>query len=246
MLPTIAVVIGAIAILVRLPVLIAPEKAREIGSKLVTIRPLIVVMGLIMLGAGGLIAYAGNREAYSLEFVLWIIGKLFIVFGVMYVIVPSTLRSLWDRMVLPRSATALRVMGGIGTVIGLFILILGLTWMGQGQQGNAMRATSPELATLDKPSRELVHSLHDRVAELDAAVEENSRSVEEMREKLDTLAQDVQKLQDTVVKRNSEQIAEVRQSLNKMGDALDELRESMKPDTTQPPEAPEKPKVTAP
>jgi len=212
MLPTIAIIIGAVVIIARLPGVIWPDKSREFFGRLLDVRPLISLMGLLMVGLGVLIGYAAYREALPLEFVLWIIGGLMFVFGMIYIAAPRAAKQLWDSIAARRSAGMLRVMFGTGVVIGLFLVVLGLTWMAQeGEaQGLPQRIASHEntgVAQIEMLSKQM------------AALEKNVMSKSDAAAQFDALMKRAAGLEETVMK-NSEALVRVDEISKQLSDAV--------------------------
>jgi len=182
MLPIIAIITGCLVILTRLPLVIWPDKAREIFGRALDIRPLMSLIGLTMVGASALIAYAAMSETFSIEIVMWIIAGLMLVFGVLYVAVPQLPKQLWDKVAVPRSRGMLRALAGAGTLVGLFVLVLGLTWMLQeGDQAAPIRL--PRITSTPAPT-----------PGLEREVSKNSAQIAELRRSVDELRNDVEGL----------------------------------------------------
>lgn len=133
MLATLAIVAGIIIILARIPLVIWPEKAREYAGRFLANTQAVSAAGLVLVAIGVLIFYAGATERAPLEFVLWIVGALALIGGIVYVVAPVLPKQIWDSLVIKGPRNMLRVLGGIGVLIGLFVFILGLTWLEQAE-----------------------------------------------------------------------------------------------------------------
>jgi len=222
MLATIAIIIGAAAVLFRLPLVLFPERARHAYAKIVGMQPLMSITGLLMIAAGVLIGYSSTRLDLPLEWVMWIVGALMFVFGVMYVIGPQIPRQLWDSIVAPRSTATLRVLAGIGTVIGAFILILGVTWL--DQIPHAVPSETPQLTGM--PTQQQVERLNTFLAELSRTTAEHTKQLEELRASMDPeLGNRVGELEEAV-KDNTDRISDFEESLAAIGRQLQQLRAS--------------------
>ena len=221
MLPTIAIIIGAVAILARLPVVIWPEKGRDFWGRIVTVRPFISLLGLALVALGVLIGYAALRETLALEFVLWIIGGLAFVFGVIYIAAPQTAGQMWESLVVPRSRGVLRVMFGSGVIIGLFLVVLGLTWMAQNHE---MQADMPQRTALrEGNSPQALEALSKQVSALEATVARNSEAAEQVA-LINKQLPDMRK----AIEESSEEIAKIRESLVRLEDDFNKLRAEIK------------------
>jgi uncharacterized protein YjeT (DUF2065 family)/uncharacterized coiled-coil protein SlyX len=266
MLPTITIIIGAFVILSRLPLLLFPEKGKELAGKVLSARPLVSVLGLVMVAAAILIGYAAARETYAMEFLLWIIGGLMFVFGLIYVVAPQTAKQLWDSLIAPRSLGMVRAFSGAGVVIGLFVLVLGLTWLGQQAEMEGMMPR--RIALPEEPASRQIAILSDQLSQIEKQAAENSQKIGELRESLEQmLVKRVSKLEGTVtdhtrqvgelrgslqevvtervsklegaVTEQSRQITDIRQVIDKVQQSLKGLQESFEI-------APPKPKVSEP
>ena len=206
MLPIIAIVIGGLVILTRLPLVIWPDKTKELFGRALDAQPLVSVIGLLMVGLGLLIAYAAASETFAIEVVMWVIGAVMFVFGVLYVVVPQLPKQLWDKIAVPRSRGVLRTMAGAGVLVGLFVLVLGLTWMMQGDQRSA---TMPPAAIAPG---------------LEEAVKQNGEQIGELRESLPAIKQEASE--------NAEQIAALRKSLEDLRREVKGLRDEIKSERT--------------
>jgi gas vesicle protein len=216
MLPTIAIVLGAFVIITRLPFAIWPGKIRELGGKVLSFKPFVSMLGLLMVGLAGLIAYAGSREQYPLEFVMWVIGGLMFVFGIIYIVAPKIARDLWDSLIVPRSIRGLRVLFGAGALVGLFILVLGLTWYAQ-----AADQAPPSRAAANGEAAEGLEKLRTRVSGLESAIEANNSQIENIQEGLSSTKKNVQTLK--------EQTGRLQKLLNAAREDLDELQRADEP-----------------
>jgi len=233
MLPTIAIIIGAVAVLARLPVVIWPEKGRDFWGRIVKVRPFISLLGLLLVGVGVLIAYAAFREKFALEFVLWIIGGLAFVFGVIYVAAPQTAGQMWESLVVPRSRGALRVMFGSGVIIGLFLVVLGFTWMAQARDIEMQAGMPQRTALREGPYMKALEALSKQVSALETTVARNSEAAEEVA-LINKRLSDMRK----IMTENSGEIAEIRKSLVRLEEDFKNLRAEIK--------APPEPRVNEP
>jgi len=222
MLPTITIIVGAAAILTRLPLLLFTERTRAKYATFVSMQPLMSIQGLLMIAAGVLIGYSSTRLDLPLEWVMWIVGALMFVFGVIYVIAPQVPRQLWDSLVTPRSTRTLRVLTGIGTAIGLFILILGVSWLDQVPREAPPQA--PRLAGM--PTQKQIDTLNDYLAELSKTAQENSEQLEELQGAISPqIPKRIAELEQSV-KDNSDRISSLQESLAQIGKQLQQFRAS--------------------
>lgn len=203
MLPIIAIVVGGLVILTRLPLVIWPDKTKELFGRALDVQPVVSLIGLLMVGLGLLTAYAAASETFAIEIVMWVIGALLFVFGILYVVVPQLPKQMWDKITVPRSRGVLRTMAGAGVLVGLFVLVLGLTWMMQGDQ---RPATMPPAAAI--------------APGIEEAVEQNGKQIAALRESLPAIKQEASE--------NGKQIAALRKSLGDLRREVEGLRDEIK------------------
>ena len=210
MLPIIAIVIGGLVILTRLPLVIWPDKTKELFGRALDVHPLVSVIGLLMVGLGLLIAYAAATETFAIEIVLWVIGAVMFVFGVLYVVVPQLPKQLWDKIAVPRSRGVLRTMAGAGVLVGLFVLVLGLTWMMQGDQRSATMpaaiAHGPEEAV--KQNGEQIGELRESLPAIKQEASENAEQIAALRKSLEDLSREVKGLRDEIKSERTPRVIE--------------------------------------
>ena len=223
MLPIIAIVIGGLVILTRLPLVIWPDKTKELFGRALDVQPLVSLIGLLMMGLGLLTAYAAASETFAIEIVMWVIAAIMFVFGMLYVVIPQLPKQLWDKIAVPRSRGVLRTMAGAGVLVGLFVLVLGLTWMMQGDQRPATMpaaAIAPGIEEAVKQNGEQIAELRESFPGIKQEAWENSKQIAALRGSLPAVKQEASE--------NGKQIAALRKSLEDLRREVKGLRDEIK------------------
>ena len=190
MFPAIAITLGLLIVVSRIPLLIWPEKGRAYTGSALQHQPVTSVLGLMMIGSGALIAYAAVKEDFSMEFVLWIMGTMSFLLGVVAVVAPHVPKQLWDTLVFHRQASMIRASAGLGVLVGLFVLGLGLTWL--TEQEHSQRKA------LQMRSSEKEHNmlLEGQIEELKQAGETTAHEIVSLKATIEKLEQELLKLRD--------------------------------------------------
>jgi len=190
MLPVIAITLGLLIVVSRIPLLIWPEKGRAYTGSALQHQSVTSVLGLLMIGSGALIAYAAVKEDFSLEFVLWIAGATSFLLGVVAVVAPHVPKQLWDTLVFHRQASLIRASAGLGVLVGLFVLGLGLTWI--TEQEHAQRK-AVQMKSSEKEHNML---LEGQIEELKQAGETTAKEIVSLKATIEKLEQEFLKLRD--------------------------------------------------
>jgi hypothetical protein len=187
-----------------------PDKTKELFGRTLDVHPLVSVIGLLMVGLGLLIAYAAATETFAIEIVLWVIGAVMFVFGVLYVVVPQLPKQLWDKIAVPRSRGVLRTMAGAGVLVGLFVLVLGLTWMMQGDQRSATMpaAIAPGIEEAVKQNGEQIGELRELLPAIKQEASENAEQIAALRKSLEDLSREVKGLRDEIKSERTPRVIE--------------------------------------
>ncbi len=132
LLKTLAVVVGLIAALTRLPAVISPELGRKMIKMLLDRRGVALFLMVVVAVLGALIGWGFElyREASLVNPVplaAWILlafGALMTIMGLLGLIIPNLMFSLASKFYVVQSST-LRALAGLGVIVGLAIALLG-------------------------------------------------------------------------------------------------------------------------
>lgn len=127
MLKSLTIGIGLLIIITRGFAFIFPSNAKALVSRLTPRTSLIRTIGFFVLVLALLIFLALGGNTAGLRYVMWILAILLFIGGLILVLLPTQYGTLMNWFAkLPDQAV--RFLGGIGTLFGIFILILGLAF----------------------------------------------------------------------------------------------------------------------
>jgi len=207
MLPVMAIVVGVLIILARLPLLIWPIKVREAIGRALAVRQAVSAAGLALAGLAALIIYAAATERFPLEIVLWIVGIITALAGIVFVIAPELPRQIWLALVIRRPPNLVRALAGLGIAVGIFLLALGLTWMEEGQRPRLPRpgeervdarprgtGEGAALFAAETPGEAKEPTLDERLRELQLSVDRNWDGIRKLQDELHEVERGVEDL----------------------------------------------------
>jgi len=127
MLKSLTIAIGLLIIVTRGFAFIFPGNAKALVTRLTPQTSLIRAIGFAILVLALLIFLALGGNTAGLRYVMWILAILFFISGLFLVLLPAQYGALMNWFSkLPDQAV--RFLGGIGVLFGIFILILGLAF----------------------------------------------------------------------------------------------------------------------
>ena len=120
-----ALIIGIIALLVRIPGVVWPDKAKEIGLKFLDNDTAVKTAGIVAFTLGLLIIFVFLKNKSWLEIVLFMLAVIWLPAGVLIFYRPDDYREL-ARKILGDTLLRVRILSGIGCAIGLLLVLLAL------------------------------------------------------------------------------------------------------------------------
>ena len=192
MFPAIAITLGILIVVSRIPLLVWPEKGRMYTGTALQLQPVTSVLGLLMIAVGALIAYASVKEDYSMEFVLWVIGATSFLLGVVAVVAPHVPRQLWESLVFQRHKGMIRASAGLGVLLGLFVLGLGLSWLGEQSR------LDKKAVQMQGSSKEQNMLLDGEIQQLRQVGEHNTNQIVQLKTTIEKLEREISKLRQTL------------------------------------------------
>jgi hypothetical protein len=120
-----ALIIGIIAILARLPGIVWPDKAKEFGLKFLDSDTAVKTAGIVAFTLGLLIIFVFLKNKTWLEIVLFMLAVLWLPCGVLIFYRPDDYRELAKR-IMGETLLRIRILSGIGCAIGLLLVLLAL------------------------------------------------------------------------------------------------------------------------
>jgi len=120
-----ALIIGIIALLVRIPGVVWPDKAKEIGLKFLDNDTAVKTAGIVAFTLGLLIIFVFLKNKTWLEIVLFMLAVTWLPAGVLIFYRPDDYREL-ARKILGDTLLRVRILSGIGCAIGLLLVLLAL------------------------------------------------------------------------------------------------------------------------
>ena len=120
-----ALIIGIIALLVRIPGVVWPDKAKEIGLKFLDNDTAVKTAGIVAFTLGLLIIFVFLKNKTWLEIVLFMLAVIWLPAGVLIFYRPDDYREL-ARKILGDTLLRVRILSGIGCAIGLLLVLLAL------------------------------------------------------------------------------------------------------------------------
>lgn len=121
----IAILLGVIIIITRLPGIIWPKNMREFVFKFLEKTYAIKLTGLLLFILSIIIFSLFLKDRTLLEIVIVILGLIWLPLGIMIFFYPDLYRNLGQK-VMGKSLTRLRVLYMIGCFFGLLLVLLGL------------------------------------------------------------------------------------------------------------------------
>ena len=192
MFPAIAITLGILIVISRIPLLIWPEQGRRYTGTALQLQPVTSVLGLLMIALGALIAYAAVTENYPMEFVMWVVGATSFLLGVVAVVAPHVPRQLWDSLVFHRHMGMVRASAALGVLIGLSVLGLGLTWLGEQSR---LEKKAVQMQGIGKDHNML---LEGEIQQLRQVGEHNTNQIVQMKTTIEKLEREINKLRQTL------------------------------------------------
>ncbi|HUU50785.1 MAG TPA: hypothetical protein VMW81_07485 [Nitrospinota bacterium] len=121
----IAIVLGMIIVITRLPGIIWPKNMREFIFKFLENTYAIKLTGLFLFILSLIIFFLFLKERTIVEMIIIILGLIWLPLGIMIFFYPDLYRNLGQK-VMGKSLTRIRVLCSIGCFFGLLLILLGL------------------------------------------------------------------------------------------------------------------------
>ena len=127
------VVVGALIILIRAPLIVWPAKTLDVYGKVLETDARLRALGCVVVALGlGLIVLAW-KAATTESSLVFVLGWLFLLAGLWLLVFPASYRRLFESLmdVMTRSAdpAVLRLVGLAGTAFGILLVYAGLRWL---------------------------------------------------------------------------------------------------------------------
>ncbi|MFH0926352.1 MAG: hypothetical protein V1872_12125 [bacterium] len=118
-----ALVIGIIIVITRLPTVIWPEQASHLCDRFLSKLYLLRTIGIILFGAGSYIIYLLLRKSNLLDMTMIVIGVFWLLIGIWVIVKPEGYQR-YGKYLLGRSEFTIRLLSLLLVVFGIFLIFL--------------------------------------------------------------------------------------------------------------------------